>query len=90
MHQSQKGNTKDSWGQAFVNIDKKENTMIEIPVSIKDEGLYAIDWRYANGNNTIADDNRCAIRSLYVDNHLSGFRYSTAWDECVGELGMEQ
>lgn len=76
---------KGFMGTGFVNIDKKENTMIEIPVSIKDEGLYAIDWRYANGNNTIADDNRCAIRSLYVDNHLSGVsifpqRGMNAWE----------
>lgn len=59
-------------GRGFVNIDKKDNTMIKIPVTIEKEGMYAIDWRYANGNNTIADDNRCAIRSLRVDDRLRG------------------
>lgn len=59
-------------GTGFVNIDKDDNIMIKIPVDIEEEGNYAIDWRYANGNNTIADDNCCAIRTLRVDNETLG------------------
>lgn len=76
---------KGFMGTGFVNIDKKENILIEIPVNIAEEGLYAIDWRYANGNNTIADDNRCAIRTLRVDGKVQGVavfpqRGMNAWE----------
>lgn len=76
---------KGFMGTGFVNIDKKENIVIKIPVTVEEEGIYAIDWRYANGNNTIADDNRCAIRTLRVDNHLLGVsifpqRGMNAWE----------
>lgn len=63
---------KGYMGTGFVNIDKKDNTIIKIPVTIEKEGTYVIDFRYANGNNTIADDNRCAIRTLRADDHLLG------------------
>jgi hypothetical protein len=30
--------------------------------------LYAIDFRYANGNGPTNTENKCAIRTLFVDN----------------------
>ena len=41
---------------------------IDLPVS----GDYAVDFRYANGNGPINTDNKCAIRTMEIDNRISG------------------
>jgi len=53
-------------------ITRNENILITIPVEVKREGNYAIDWRYANGNGPINTDNKCATRLLYIDGALAG------------------
>jgi len=39
---------------------------------VQRDGLYSIDLRYANGNGPTNTDNKCAIRTLYVDNKEAG------------------
>ena len=51
-------------GDVFVEISKSENTSISIPVEIKENGWYALDFSYANGNGPTNTENKCAIRSL--------------------------
>ena len=41
-------------------------------IDIPETGKYILDFRYANGNNTLISDNKCANRSLYVDNVKQG------------------
>ena len=48
-------------------ITRNENIFITIPIAVKEDGTYAIDWRYANGNGPINTDNKCATRVLKVD-----------------------
>ncbi len=48
-------------------ITRNENILITIPIEVADDGLYALDWRYANGNGPINTDNKCATRLLEVD-----------------------
>ncbi len=51
-------------GAGFVEISKTKNTIITVPVSIAEDGWYAIDFKYANGNGPINTENKCAIRTL--------------------------
>ncbi len=51
-------------GKGFVEISTDVNQTITIPVTIKETGHYAIDFRYANGNGPTNTSNKCAIRTL--------------------------
>ncbi len=59
-------------GSGFVEINTKENRNVNIPVDINEPGLYAISFRYANGNGPVNTENKCAIRTLSVDEKFSG------------------
>jgi len=59
-------------GDGFVEINKKENTNIEIDITISTEGIYTFDWRYANGNGPTNTENECAIRTLFIDGQKAG------------------
>lgn len=51
-------------GQGFVEISKSKNRAVPIPVTVPETGLYAVDFRYSNGNGPINTENKCAIRTL--------------------------
>ncbi|MGZ3810240.1 MAG: alpha-L-rhamnosidase-related protein [Mucilaginibacter sp.] len=59
-------------GTGFVEISKTKNTAVNITVDIKENALYALNFRYANGNGPINTENKCAIRTLDIDNHFAG------------------
>ena len=59
-------------GTGFVEISKTANRVISFDIDVAADGLYAIDWRYANGNGPINTENKCAIRTLFVDNKRFG------------------
>jgi Bacterial alpha-L-rhamnosidase 6 hairpin glycosidase domain len=59
-------------GKGFVEISKTVNTILSIPVSINGDGIYAIDFKYANGNGPINTENKCAIRTLVADDKFAG------------------
>lgn len=59
-------------GDGFVEISKEKNTALTFPITIDADGLYAIDFRYANGNGPTNTENKCAIRTLLVDNKTMG------------------
>ncbi|WP_295676830.1 glycogen debranching protein [uncultured Mucilaginibacter sp.] len=59
-------------GSGFVEISKIKNTTINIPINITQSGVYAIDFKYANGNGPINTENKCAIRTLGADGHFAG------------------
>lgn len=66
-------------------ITRNENILITIPVEVKADGTYAIDWQYANGNGPINTENKCATRLLAVDGQQVGasvfpHRGSGEWD----------
>lgn len=63
---------KDYSGIGFVEINKILNQKIMIPLNIDKTGIYAIDWRYANGNGPVNTENKCAIRTLFVDGIFKG------------------
>lgn len=51
-------------GDGFIEISKEHNTSIEIEIPATEAGLYAIDFRYSNGNGSVKTDNKCAMRTL--------------------------
>jgi hypothetical protein len=51
-------------GKGFVEVSTDKNTRLTIPVTAPAAGLYALDFRYANGNGPINTNNKCAIRTL--------------------------
>jgi Bacterial alpha-L-rhamnosidase 6 hairpin glycosidase domain len=51
-------------GKGFVEISKQKNTTLNVPVTIREDGIYAIDFRYANGNGPTNTENKCAIRTI--------------------------
>ena len=56
--------------QPFVAISKTENTTLTIPVTVPAAGLYAVDFRYANGNGPVNTENKCALRTLRLGQQL--------------------
>ncbi|RSK43623.1 alpha-L-rhamnosidase-related protein [Hymenobacter perfusus] len=59
-------------GAGFVEISKTVNTRLTIPVTVPETGLYALDFRYANGNGPLNTDNKCALRTLRLDQQPLG------------------
>ena len=56
--------------QRFVEISTTENTTLTIPVAVPAAGLYAVDFRYANGNGPLNTENKCALRTLRLGQQL--------------------
>jgi len=54
-------------GDGFIEISKTVNKTVKFKATLETDGLYAIDFRYANGNGPINTENKCAIRTLVVD-----------------------
>jgi hypothetical protein len=59
-------------GPGFVEISKGKNMIVNIPVTITADGVYAIDFRYANGNGPTNTENKCAIRTLQEGTRMLG------------------
>jgi hypothetical protein len=59
-------------GNGFVETSKTINSSLLFKVEIMEDGLYAIDFRYANGNGPTNTENKCAIRSLLINNEAKG------------------
>src|SRR5205823_5045308 len=51
-------------GQGFVEINTTKNKVLTLPITVPEAGLYALDFRYANGNGPTNTNNKCAIRTL--------------------------
>ncbi|MDP4240937.1 MAG: GH116 family glycosyl hydrolase [Bacteroidota bacterium] len=59
-------------GNGFVEISRTVNRTVNLDIDVPTKGLYAIDWCYANGNGPTNTENKCAIRTLFVDNNRLG------------------
>lgn len=57
-------NYKGFSGDGFTEISTTVNTTLKIPVDIRKDGYYLLDWRYANGNGPVNTENKCAVRTL--------------------------
>lgn len=62
----------DYTGRGYVEISKDENRQIAIPVDLSESGEYLVSFRYSNGSGPWNTDNKCAIRTLFVDGEKAG------------------
>ncbi len=74
-----------SQDESYITLSRDKNTIVTIDVEIAEDGKYYADFCYANGNGPINTDNKCAIRTLYVDDKLAGTvvlaqRGTNLWD----------
>jgi len=65
-------NYKNYQGDGFVEISKYQNRIVTIPIDVSKSGLYAVRFRYSNGNGPVNTKNKCGIRTLNVDGQFSG------------------
>ena len=66
-----KGNITGWHGTGFVETDHA-SPQATATVEIPEDGRYAIYVVYANGNGPVNTENKCAIRSLYIDSNDTG------------------
>jgi hypothetical protein len=59
-------------GSGFVEISTTSNLTLNIDVDVKESGKYAISFGYSNGNGPINTENKCAIRTLNVNDQFAG------------------
>ncbi|WP_211096978.1 alpha-L-rhamnosidase-related protein [Neolewinella litorea] len=59
-------------GGGFVEVTTDRNRSIDLTVTVQEAGTYLLDVRYANGSGPTNTDNKCAIRSLYVNDGYAG------------------
>jgi hypothetical protein len=55
-----------------VELDRTRNTRVVLRASVPAAGRYRVSFRYANGSGPINTDNKCAIRTLWVDGRSTG------------------
>lgn len=55
-------------GKGFIELSNKINPIIKLTINSETEGSYVLDFRYSNGSGPWNTDNKCAIRSLYLNN----------------------
>ena len=59
-------------GAGFTEISTGLNRTLPFTIDVKKSGVYSIDFRYANGNGPTNTENKCAIRTLIVDDKEKG------------------
>lgn len=59
-------------GRGFVSLTKTSNKTVNMDIRVKNNGPYLIDFRYSNGSGPWNTNNKCAIRSLYVNGAYQG------------------
>ncbi len=63
---------RDFSGSGFVEISKTKNREVKLSITVPEDGVYAVDFRYANGNGPINTSNKAAIRTLKVGGNFAG------------------
>lgn len=58
---------KDFTGDGFVGLTLTENTKLSFEVQTAKAGYYFIDARYSNGSGPLNTENKCGIRSLFIN-----------------------
>lgn len=59
-------------GSGYVRTNTTSTRNVSFVVDVPVSGTYVVDFRYANGHGPVNTDNKCAIRSLMVDDALAG------------------
>lgn len=59
-------------GEGYVTVSTVDNIRLDFNVTVPRSGRYFIDLRYANGSGPVNTDDKCALRTLYVNNERNG------------------
>lgn len=59
-------------GEGFIEISNELNRSVEIVFPTEEAGDYLLDFRYSNGSGPWNTDNKCALRTLYVNKEKVG------------------
>jgi hypothetical protein len=59
-------------GTGFIEISNTSNKNVELLFPVTEPGDYRVDFRYSNGSGPWNTDNKCAIRTLYVNQEKTG------------------
>jgi len=55
-------------GKGYVLFSKENGAELHFSMRVPEAGSYNIQFRYANGSGPVNTDNKCGIRSLYINN----------------------
>lgn len=55
----------------YLSLTKSDNLELNFNFEVPETGKYKVDFRYNNSNGPINTDNKCAIRSVYVNDNYS-------------------
>ncbi|MEZ4982121.1 MAG: trehalase family glycosidase [Saprospiraceae bacterium] len=58
-------------GSGFIEIDKGVNERLEFSLNLKESGYYLVYFTYSNGSGPWNTDNKCALRTLYLNDEKS-------------------
>lgn len=59
-------------GDGYVEFNLDQPEPFSFMINLSSAGKYRIRFRYANGSGPVNTDNKCGIRSFYVDNQFQG------------------
>jgi len=59
-------------GSGFVEISTSLNRHLKFKINVDSSSWFSIDFKYANGNGPINTENKCAIRTLNIDEKKTG------------------
>ncbi len=59
-------------GEGYIELSKTLNTSITKTITVAKDGQYLIQGRYSNGSGPDNTDNKCAIRTLFVNGNKAG------------------
>lgn len=59
-------------GEGAVEVAPKMNSRIVMSIDVPEDGIYQIDFRYANGSDNRIYSNKCAVRTLWYNNNRVG------------------
>ena len=54
-------------GPDFIALESSGETNASITANVSTPGLYLLTFRYANGSGPVNTDNKCAVRTLFID-----------------------
>lgn len=63
---------KGYMGNGFVMLSRHKNQPFNFYIRATRKGRYLISFRYANGSGPLNTDNKCAIRTLWVNKNFKG------------------
>lgn len=59
-------------GAGYRTLSLRDNLSVPLQLRVSDDGLYAVDVRYANGNGPVNTEDKVAIRTLTLDGDTAG------------------